>query len=166
MPCFEFGASFDVPVQTTGTSNEASSVQNATRPVGSRGAAAATGRFDELVMNKVQQVTVTTPASSVQRLMIRSQCSASQRSNSRCTRSRSRRRPHTSSACLPAGPRRRVARLGRKFTSQNTKEPSHHTARSSLGKTRTQSARENAGASISHRFPGEFQSFSPATRHS
>ena len=49
MPCFEFGASFDVPVQTTGTSNEASSVQNATRPVGSRGAAAATGRFDELV---------------------------------------------------------------------------------------------------------------------
>ena len=25
---------------------------------------------------------------------------------------------------------------------------------------------ENAGASISHRFPGEFQSFSPATRHS
>ena len=41
--------SFDVPVQATGTSNEASSVQNATRPVGWRGAAAATGRFDELV---------------------------------------------------------------------------------------------------------------------
>ena len=48
MPCFELGASFDVPVQTIGTSNEASSVQNATRPVGSRGAAAATGRFYEL----------------------------------------------------------------------------------------------------------------------
>ena len=46
---FWLGASFDVPVQATGTSNEAPSVQNVTRPVGSRGAAAATGRFDELV---------------------------------------------------------------------------------------------------------------------
>ena len=33
-----------------------------------------------------------------------------------------------------------LARPDRKFTSQNKKEPSYHTARSSLGKTRTQSA--------------------------